>query len=503
MKFARAVIASVMGACALVQFVFWGGEGIGVTLLFWTLVIAFYVACGLPKGDMRHKIENAALAALVAGLALCYTLFANSPLQVMNILALIFLTGLLFLHGTLGQRIKWDRPIFIVELAVGYFCRPFVCLPRPWKEAKAIRSERTAGDHRPVLSKNGVRVFVQILAACIVSIPLLLILATLLAASDPVFADMTSGFFDMLAKIQLNDIVLQSILFMILLPFTASAVWSYRDSYASCSENQEVDTAKRLYFPPAFAITILTLVNLLYLVFAKIQFEYLFGAWNGTLPDGITSAVYARNGFFELAFVAALNIILLLCSIRFTLREGHPGLIIRCLSIALLTLSSVQLVSALRRMYLYIMAYGFSQLRYFVSAFMFLMAIFFLFFLIREFVTQFPLFRSMILAGAVSLLLLNLTVPDARIAQYNIDRYLDHSLDTLDVKYIEQYLSADAHVILLRNEDDIIRQDADMKDILEASKGNIEQEAKWYEENKLDNWKYFNVSEEARLLEIS
>ena len=503
MKFARAGIASVMGACALVQFLFWGADGIGITLLFWTLIIAYYVACGLPKGNKRHIIENAALAALVAGLALCYTLFANNPLRVMNFLALVFLTGLLFLHGTVGMRIRWDRPIFIAELAAGYFCRPFVCLSRPWREAKAMRAERNAGGKKPILSKSAVRVFIQILAACIVSVPLLLILATLLAASDHVFADMTSDFFDMLAKIRLNEIFSQTILFMILLPFTASAVWSYRDSYASCSDAKEGDTAKRLYFPAAFAITILTLVNLLYLVYAKIQFEYLFGAWNGTLPEGITSAVYARNGFFELAFVAALNIILLLCCIRFTSREGHPGLIIRCLSIALLTLSSVQLVSALRRMYLYITAYGFSQLRYFVSAFMFLMAIFFLFFLIREFVTRFPLFRCMIFAGAVSLLLLNLTVPDARIAQYNIDRYLDHSLDTLDVEYIEQYLSADAHVILLRNEDDIVRQDADMKDIMEESIDVLEREANYYEKNKMHNWKYFNMSEEAKLREVS
>src|SRR5699024_9397816 len=52
------------------------------------------------------------------------------------------------------------------------------------------------------------------------------------------------------------------------------------------------------------AITILSMLNMVYLLFVVIQFKYFFG---NHLADGFTYAGYARRGFFELILVMLMN----------------------------------------------------------------------------------------------------------------------------------------------------------------------------------------------------
>lgn len=510
MKFTRAFIAAVIGAGTLVEFLLWGGDGIGFTLLFLILLAAYYIACGTPKGSRRHILEHAALAVMIAGLALSYTFLGNEPLRIINFPALVFLMGLLFLHGTIGEQLAWDQPLFALEVLAGYFVRPFICLGKPWSEFAQIRKDRRAGKTDPAQAAAGRRILLQIGLAVLVSVPLLLVLAVLLASSDAVFGNLLAPIVDAFQKIQLSTLAGKIIVGAVLLPFTASAVWSYRDRVMCTGKNAAAGTGaasgadtkrdagtaetkeKFRFVPPAFSITILVLVNLLYLLYAGVQFIYLFGAWNGNLPDGLTYAEYARNGFFELAFVSFINAAMLLCSIRLTRREGKAGLVVRCLSILLLLLAGVQMVSAFLRMNLYIRAYGLTQLRYFVIAFMILMALNFIFLLLREFLPAFPLFRSMVLAGAAALFILNYSMPDARIAQYNVDHYLSGELSSLDIEYIRNDLSADAQVILYRNADAITKKDANLG-IHVPDSSDLRSR---YEAYKDQSWKNFNLSQE-------
>ena len=453
MKYARAVIASALGALALVEFLFWGGDGIGFTCLFIVLMAAYYIAVGFQKVNVRHTIEHLSIAVLIVALALCYSFFDNEALQVINFLALVFLMGLLFLHGTVGKSIEWDHPAFQAELLAGYIVRPFACFLKPWKEASSLYAGRKNAASDSVASSSRKRTFFQILAALLAAIPLLFIMISLLSNADPVFRSIFTPIVDWLKNLQLSEVMGKIILFLFLLPFVASSVWSYRDSFAICSVAGVPASFKTRCIPSASSITILALVNVLYLMFAGVQFAYLFGAWAGNLPAGVNPAEYARNGFFELAFISCINIAILLLSIRLTERKGNAGLIIRCLSIGLLVLSFVQLLSAMQRMNLYILAFGLTRLRYFVFAFMILMAVYFVFLLVKEFVPVFPIFRSMVFAGALALVVLNYTVPDARIAEYNISSYKAGTLSTLDTEYIANDLSAEGQLILLQNED--------------------------------------------------
>lgn len=102
---------------------------------------------------------------------------------------------------------------------------------------------------------------------------------------------------------------------------------------------------------------------LLYLLFFAVQSRYLFGAFTRTLPEGFIVSEYARQGFFELCKVMAVNFALLWLvnrTSRFPVRENRPTLI---LCLILLAESLLFAVVAFSKLALYIDCFGFTPLR--------------------------------------------------------------------------------------------------------------------------------------------
>ena len=102
---------------------------------------------------------------------------------------------------------------------------------------------------------------------------------------------------------------------------------------------------------------------LLYLLFFAVQSRYLFGAFTRTLPEGFIVSQYAREGFFELCKVMAVNFVLLWLVSRMSrtpVRENRPTLI---LCLILLAESLLFAVVAFSKIALYIDCFGFTPLR--------------------------------------------------------------------------------------------------------------------------------------------
>ena len=101
----------------------------------------------------------------------------------------------------------------------------------------------------------------------------------------------------------------------------------------------------------------------LYLTFFGLQAGYLFGAFVKMIPDGYTIAEYARQGFFSLCRVMAVNFALLWLVTRACVkpvREEKPLLV---LCAVLLCQSLVFAIIAASKLYLYISSYGFTPRR--------------------------------------------------------------------------------------------------------------------------------------------
>ncbi len=113
---------------------------------------------------------------------------------------------------------------------------------------------------------------------------------------------------------------------------------------------------------PVFAV-LMSAFALLYLAFFVLQARYLFGAFTRTLPEGFVVAEYARQGFFELCRVTALNFALLWLAARLPARPLREHGLLRALAAVLLAESLLFAVIAASKLGLYIDCFGFTPLR--------------------------------------------------------------------------------------------------------------------------------------------
>ena len=102
---------------------------------------------------------------------------------------------------------------------------------------------------------------------------------------------------------------------------------------------------------------------LFYAAFFALQFRYLFGAFTRTLPEGFIVSQYAREGFFELCKVMAVNFLLLWLVVRSARERAGKSRSLRIFTLALLAESLLFSVVAASKLILYIDCFGFTPRR--------------------------------------------------------------------------------------------------------------------------------------------
>lgn len=195
----------------------------------------------------------------------------------------------------------------------------------------------------------------------------------------------------------------------------------------------------------------LAALDLLFLAFAVFQADVLVATDKERLlrGTGLTYAEYARQGFWQLSIVTVLVLAVVAVAVHLApLRSTGDRALVRGLLGALCVLTLVVVAVALRRLYLYEEAYGWTRLRLWVHAFelwLGLVIVLVLFAGIRFGVAWLP--RAVALTGAAGLLTLGALDPDGFIAERNVDRYL--RTGKADLTYLSS-LSADAVPALSR-----------------------------------------------------
>jgi hypothetical protein len=179
-------------------------------------------------------------------------------------------------------------------------------------------------------------------------------------------------------------------------------------------------------------------------LFVGVQFATLFGSDDYVQrTTGLTYAEYARGGFWQLLAVTVLALGVVLLASRYAPTPTSADRTWkRTLLAALAGLTLVIVASALRRMWLYQEAYGFTTLRLVVlTCELWLGACFLLVLVAVLRLRARPVVREMAAAGVVALLALAALNPDGFVAAYNVDRYA--ATGQLDTWYLGT-LSADA-----------------------------------------------------------
>ena len=207
--------------------------------------------------------------------------------------------------------------------------------------------------------------------------------------------------------------------------------------------------------------TALGLLNLLFVVFLGLQASYLFGgAAYLQSATGLTLAEYARHGFFELVTASSLVLPLLLGADWATNRDrADQRTSFRALVGLTVLLVGVMLASASQRMFLYVQAFGLTELRVYTTAFMAWLAGVFAWFAWTVLRGQRARFAfGALVQGWVVLAGLHVLNPDAFIARVNLGRAVagqeirdpatsgkeSPARGEPDVRYLAYSLSADA-----------------------------------------------------------
>ncbi len=200
-------------------------------------------------------------------------------------------------------------------------------------------------------------------------------------------------------------------------------------------EETETDKPSRLQvLPKPLVAAFVTPILLLYVLFFVSQWSYYVSAFTHVLPEGLTYAQYAREGFFQLCIVCVFNAILLVCLQAFMRRAPEEKGILRRILAGIISLFTLVLIAtALSKMVLYIDAYGMTRARVLATWMILLLAVIFILSLIQVFCKKFPLAIAVLITCVLFSLILFLPNIDGMIANYNVDAYLSGDLSSVDV----------------------------------------------------------------------
>lgn len=214
---------------------------------------------------------------------------------------------------------------------------------------------------------------------------------------------------------------------------TASVV----DNSQATSEKTEKETAPEKrefasYLPEFLRLgaietgIVLGLINLLFLSFVIVQLRYFFGGMDLVQStENLKLAEYARRGFFELCWVAALVLPILLTT-HFLLRKENPATVklFRVLALIQIGLLFIIMYSAVQRMLLYTgnLGYGLTEMRLYPTAFMLWLALVFVWFALTVLRGQPQLFAWGALWTALFVVAsLHVLNPDNFIVRHNVN----------------------------------------------------------------------------------
>ena len=170
-----------------------------------------------------------------------------------------------------------------------------------------------------------------------------------------------------------------------------------------------------------------------YVIFFISQWKYYISGFTGVLPKDFSYAEYAREGFFQLCAVSAINLVFIALIIAFSKKSRFYSLTIKALTCIFSAFTLVLISTAIAKMVMYINYYGLTQKRVYATWFMAVLALVFIAVALSRFIPKIKIAAVASAIVVVAFAVLSLCNVDSIISKYNVDRYLDGSLKTVDV----------------------------------------------------------------------
>jgi len=401
-----------------VDLLFWNRPA-GVSYLIW-IALGTVGMFALAFGEGRRPpLASYALAAV--NLLLAATLLVRSEPFTGLLSGMISLvgSGMLAMTLTTGHWLRFRLGdillAFFTLIASGVVRAGELLVRRPAPESPTPAQSGWHGARRQAF---------PIVRGLLLALPVVAVLAALLASADLVFAERLEGLLDIFKLDNLVEYIFR-LGYVLVLASAFTGVLAQALSPRGLSQSPDPHEPWKMRFLGSIeAFIILGSVVALFAFFLAIQFQYLFGGQANITAAGFTYSDYARRGFFELVAVAVLSLSLYLFLSAITRRsESRQQTTFSALSILLIALVLVILVSALQRLLLYEEAYGFTRLRTYTHIFIPWLALLLAVTIVLEILRRpghFGLALVMCVFGfSLTFPILNV---DALIARLNLDR---------------------------------------------------------------------------------
>nr|WP_229873349.1 DUF4173 domain-containing protein [Streptomyces cirratus] len=272
--------------------------------------------------------------------------------------------------------------------------------------------------------------------ASVVAVGLLLVFGALFASADAAFADLLGG---LAPDVSLGEGPLRILLF----GFGAVLALAGARTAAAPHRWDRFEVAPGKARSRVEWGLPLIVLNLLFAGFIAVQLAVLFGGYDKVLEStGLTYAEYARQGFWQLLWATVFVLGVIALALRWAPR-GAAGdrRFVRVVLGVLCLLTLVVVASAVRRMDLYVDAYGLTRLRLSVVVVELWLGLVIVLLMAAGVTGGRWLARGVVGSAAVTVLAFGLVSPDGVIAGSNVARYQREG--KIDLAYARE-LSADA-----------------------------------------------------------
>ena len=203
----------------------------------------------------------------------------------------------------------------------------------------------------------------------------------------------------------------------------------------SCSKSYQ-----KMKIAPAITVIAAVLpILFIYVVFFISQWSYYVSGFTGVLPVRFSYAEYAREGFFQLCAVSVINLLIITAIITFMQRKSkNSSILLKVIALIFSVFTLVLISTAIAKLVMYIDYYGLTPKRVHAAWFMVVLAIIFILIAVKQFVKKLNVVAVSIAVLVIMFALIAIPNTDGFIAKYNVDRYLDGTLNMVDIDAMEE-----------------------------------------------------------------
>lgn len=383
--------------------------GLGLAVFAVLLVVGIHIVdvlAGKPNNTWAYIF----LVPLIA-VAAAECLYANTVVRLLS-LPIMMVSSALFAYWFTAPRAGfWEAPVLWPATAIAETVWPF----------KGVGG-MTAGLTR---TEKARKVFLGLVIAA----PVVIVIVFLFSGADAVFGKAVADIFDFKNA---AENIYRTVRDVFVAVFFVASGWTI---YTRISESRKAKIGLSSNAGDKTIITtFLAVLNLLFLVFIAFQAAVFFGGEKFVQAQGISYADYARQGFFQLLAVSGIVFVIMIAIYRWThLREWGS----RALGMALIVETGVIIVSAVRRLALYIDTYGLTLSRYWAMVVIIIIAAVLATLLVGALAKV--KYETIIRASFIGLLvifpMLLLVNVDGFIVKFNFDRFIGGKTDKFDAGY--------------------------------------------------------------------